>query len=95
MLSLKWIGIGLFWAAILYYILRWFRIDGFQTTAQDDGSGSVPIKDEVCNILKGVHDSVQSKISNFDQTNLGDNTKNILEISLAGINKQLAAQGCK
>jgi len=87
----KWLGIGLVIAAIIWLIVSRFRVDGFQPTAPD---AQTNIKDETCNIIKGLQASIQYKYENFDSANLSKETKDILEVSLKSINEQLKEQGC-
>ena len=89
---MKWIGIGLVCAALLWFIVSRFRVDGFQSTAPGDTQAA--LKEEVCNIMKGLQSSIQYKYDNFDSANLSQDTKSLLEVSLKSINDQLAAQGC-
>jgi hypothetical protein len=89
---MKWLGIGLLSAIIIWFIVSRFRVDGFQPTAPDV---QTTMKDEACDIIKGLQSSIQYKYDNFDSANMSKETKDVLEISLNGINEQLKAQGCK
>jgi len=87
----KWLGIGLVFAAIILIVVYRFRVDGFQPTAPDMQTN---MKEEMCNIMKGLRSSIQYKYDNFDSANLSNETKDVLRVSLDGIIEQIKAQGC-
>jgi len=88
---MKWLSVGLVVAAIIWVLVSRFRVDGFQPTAPD---AQTSIKEEICNIIKGLQASIQYKYDNFDSANISKETKDILGESLKGINAQLKTQGC-